>query len=61
MIRASVKYVLSLVVSLFVATVAIVPFAENPEPGSVARLVWVVTFFAVFTLLFLWDGGYLRR
>lgn len=58
--RAVVKYVLSLFVSLFVATVAVLPFEGDPEPGSVPRLVWVVTFFGVFTLCFLWDAGYLR-
>jgi hypothetical protein len=47
--RAVVKYVLSLFVSLFVATVAVLPFEGGLEPGSVPRLVWVVTFFGVFT------------
>ena len=45
--RAVVKYVLF---SLLAATVAILPFEGDPEPGSLPRLVWVVTFFAVFTL-----------
>jgi len=59
--RALVKYVLSLFVSLLTATVAVLPFEASPEPGSVPRLVWVITFFTVFTLLFAWDAGYLRR
>jgi hypothetical protein len=58
--RAFGTYVLSLFVALLVATAAVFPFEESPEPGSLPRLVWVVVFFSVFTLLFLWDAGYLR-
>jgi len=58
---AFVKYVLSLLVSLGVATVAVLPFEGSPDPGSVPRLVSVIVFFTVFTLLFLWDSGYLGR
>mgnify|MGYP000350865951 CR=1 FL=1 len=57
--RAFVK--LSLLVSLLVATVAILPFEGSPAPGSVPRLVAVIVFFSVFTLLFLWDAGCLTR
>jgi hypothetical protein len=59
-LRAFGKYVASLFVSLLVASVAVFPFTESLEPGSLPRLVWVVVFFSVFTLLFLWDAGYLR-
>jgi hypothetical protein len=55
------KYVLSLFASLLVATLVVFPLDGGLEPGSLPRLVWVVTFFTVFTLLFLWDVGYLRR
>ena len=57
--RAGGKFVLALLASLFVATVAILPFEEDPEPGSLPRLVLVIIFFTVFTLFFLWDAGYL--
>jgi hypothetical protein len=60
LLRVFGKYVLSLFVSLLVASLAVVPFEESPEPGSLPRLVWVIVFFSVFTLLFLWDTGYLR-
>jgi hypothetical protein len=59
-IRAFCKYLLRLFVSLLVAGVAVFPFEESPEPGSLPRLVWVIVFFSVFTLLFLWDTGYSR-
>lgn len=59
-LRAFGKYIASLFVSLLVASVAVFPFAETLEPGSLPRLAWVVVFFSVFTLLFLWDAGYLR-
>jgi len=61
MIRSVVKYALSLLLSLFIATIAITPLEGSPEPGSFPRLVWVIIFFTVFTLLFAWDAGYLSR
>jgi hypothetical protein len=61
MIRSFGKYLLSLILSLFVATIAIIPLEGSPEPGSFPRLVWVIIFFTVFTLLFAWDSGYLNR
>ncbi|WP_142860594.1 hypothetical protein [Salinigranum halophilum] len=57
--RAFGKYLLYLCTSLLVATFAGLPFEGNLEPGSIPRLVVVVVFFGVFTLLFLWDAGYL--
>ena len=59
MVRAVGKNILTLLISLFVATIAIVPFEESPEPGSLPRLVSVIVFFSVYTLLYLWDSGYL--
>jgi hypothetical protein len=59
--RAFAKYVASLLLSLGIATVAVLPFEESPEPGTLPRLVAIVVFFSVFTLLFLWDAGYLGR
>ncbi|MFD1588454.1 hypothetical protein ACFR9U_15840 [Halorientalis brevis] len=59
--RAGGKYVLALLGSLFVATVVTLPFEGDPEPGSLPRLVWVIVFFAVFTLFFLWDSGDVGR
>jgi hypothetical protein len=61
MTRAFGKYLLSLFVSLFFATVVVLPFEKSPEPGTLPRLVSVITFFTVFTLLFLLDKGYLKR
>jgi hypothetical protein len=61
MLRASVKYVLSLFFSLFAASVVVFLYGESPESGGVPRLIWIVTFFTVFSLLFAWDAGYLRR
>ena len=55
--RAFGKYALSLFVSLLIASVAVFPFEESPEPGSLPRLVWVIIFFSVFTLLFGWEAG----
>jgi hypothetical protein len=60
-IRIFVKYALSLFLSLFIATIAIIPLEGSPEPRSFPRLVWVIIFFTVFTLLFAWDSGYLNR
>lgn len=59
--RAFGKYVLYLVVSLLLAAVAVFPLEGDPEPESLPRLVVVIVFFTIFTLLFLWDSGYLRR
>jgi len=59
--RAFLTYALSLLASLLTATLAVLPFEGSPEPGSLPRLVWVVVFFGVFTLLFALDSGYLRR
>jgi hypothetical protein len=59
--RAFVTYLLSLCLSLVAATVVVLPFEESPESGTLPRLVSVVTFFTVFTLLFLWCSGYLSR
>ena len=59
MVRAFGKNILYLFTSLFVATVAIVPFGESPEPRSLPRLVWVIIFFFVYTLFYLWDSGHL--
>jgi hypothetical protein len=61
MTGAFLKYVASLLVSLFAAIVVLLPFEGSPEPGSLPRLVSVLAFFTVFTLLFLWDSGYLGR
>lgn len=61
MARAFSKYLLSLFISLLFATVVVLPFEQSPESGTFPRLVSVVTFFTVFTLLFLWDKGYLHR
>ncbi len=61
MIRAFLKYILFLVLSLFIATIASTPLEGSPEPGSFPRLVWVIIFFTVFTLLFAWDSGHLSR
>lgn len=58
--RAFGKYLSSLFVSLFIATVTVLPFEESPEPGTLPILVFIMTFSAAFTLLFLWDAGYLR-
>jgi len=55
------KYLLSLLISLIIAAVVVLPFEQSPEPGTLPRLVSVITFFTIFTLLFLWDAGYLRR
>ena len=57
--RAFGKNILALLVSLFVATVATVPLEGSPEPGSLPRLVSVIVFFSVYTLLYLWDSGHL--
>ncbi len=59
MVRAFGKNILSLLISLIVATIAIVPFEESPEPGSLPRLIQVIVFFSVYTLLYLWDSGHL--
>jgi len=61
MIRSVVKYALSLLLSLFLATIAITPLEGGPEPGSFPRLIWVIIFFTVLTILFAWDAGYLSR
>jgi hypothetical protein len=61
MIRAVVKYVLSLLVSLPVSVIVAFLLGGSPEPRTPERLVTVVVFFSVFTLLFLWDAGYLNR
>lgn len=61
LIQAFGKYLLILFVSLIMATIVIVPFEQRAEPETLPRLVSVVTFFSVFTLLFLWDGGYLKH
>lgn len=61
MIGSFAKYVLSLLLSLFIATIAITPLDGSPIPGSFPRLVWVIIFFTVFTILFAWDAGYLSR
>jgi hypothetical protein len=61
MIRAVVKYVLSLLVSLLVSVMVAFLLGGSPEPRTPERLVTVVVFFSVFTLLFLWDAGYLNR
>jgi hypothetical protein len=60
-VRAVLNYVLSPLASLLTATLAVLPFGGSPEPGTIPRLVWVVVFFGVFTLLFALDSGYPRR
>jgi hypothetical protein len=55
------KHIVSLFISLLVATVAVLPFKESPEPGSLPRLVSVIISFTVFSAFFLWDKGNLRR
>lgn len=61
MMRAVVKYVLSLFVSLLVTVIVAFFLGGSPEPRTPERLVLVVVFFTVFTLLFLWDAGHLNR
>lgn len=60
MVQASIKYVLSLFISLSVAMIAVIPFEKSPDPGTLPRLVGVLTFLTIFTLLFLWDKGYVQ-
>jgi hypothetical protein len=52
---------LYLFTSLLVATVIGFFLGGDPEPRTPERLVLVVVFFSVFTLLFMWDAGYLNR
>lgn len=59
--RAFGKYILYLFSSLLVAIVTGFFLGEDPEPGTTERLLLVVVFFSVFTILFLWDAGYLTR
>ncbi|MDY6775687.1 MAG: hypothetical protein SV253_06375 [Halobacteria archaeon] len=60
--RPAVKYVLSLLFSLLTASlVGVTLFEESPDPGSPQRLVLVIVFFTVFTVLFAWDSGYLGQ
>jgi len=59
--RAFGKYVLYLFTSLLVATVIGFFLGGDPGPRTPERLVLVVAFFSVFTLLFVWDAGYLNR
>lgn len=55
------KYILSLFTSLLVAIVVGFFLGGRPEPRTPQRLVVVIVFFTVFTLLFLWGAGYLNR
>ncbi|WP_410767398.1 hypothetical protein [Haloferax sp. DFSO60] len=59
--RAFGKYLLILFASLTMSFISMLPFEQRAEPGTFPRLVMVLTFFTVFTLLFLWDAGYLKR
>lgn len=61
MSRAFGKYALYLLTSLLVAIVVGFFLGESPEPRTPQRLVLIIVFFTVFTLLFLWDTGYLSR
>jgi hypothetical protein len=59
--RAFGKYIVYLFTSLFVATVIVFLLGMDPEPRTPGRLVAVVVFFSVFTLLFLWEAGHLNH
>jgi len=55
------KYILYLFTSLLVATVTGFFLGGDLESRTPERLVSAVVFFGVFTLLFVWDVGYLNR
>lgn len=59
--RAVGKYVLYLCISLLVTIGVGFFLGGNPEPRTPERLVLITVLFTVFTLLFLWDAGYLDR
>ena len=59
--RAVGKYVLALFTALLVAIGVGFFLGGDAGPRTPERLVLVIVFFTVFTLLFLWDGGYLNR
>jgi hypothetical protein len=59
--RAVGKYVLYLCISLLVTIVVGLFLGGTPAPRTPQRLVLIVVLFTVFTLLFLWDAGYLNR
>jgi hypothetical protein len=59
--RAFGKYILYLFTSLFVTIVIGFFLGGDFEARTPGRLVIVIVFFSVFTLLFLWDAGYLNR
>jgi hypothetical protein len=61
MSRAVGKYIVYLSTSLLVAIVVGFFLGGSPEPRTPQRLVLVIVFFTVFTLLFLWDAGYLNH
>jgi len=57
------KNILYLFISLIITGAAsiVLPFQESPEPGTLPRAVLVIIFFSVYTILFLWEIGYLKR
>ncbi|WP_066417262.1 hypothetical protein [Halorubrum aethiopicum] len=59
--RAFGKYIVYLFASLLVAIVIGIFLGEDPEPRTPERLALIIVFFGTFTVLFLWDTGYLKR